>query len=119
VESRLGGGELYKYQEMWRGEEMKYVVIWKFKELTEDVMEASRKLTELREKEPDKLPKILFPNHTILDTTPNTSLKGFAVVEVENVKQIANWIKGSLDKWSVKYIPIMDTNEMSKHFGWT
>ena len=91
---------------------MKFVVLWYFKEHTKEIREASRKLTELREKDPKKLPKIIFPNHAILDTTPNSALKGFAVVEVENVEQIANWIKGSLEKWSVKYLPIIEATKM-------
>jgi hypothetical protein len=95
---------------------MKFLVWWEFTEDISKIQKVSAFLNEDRTKNPDKYPKLLFRNHALMDTTPISKLKGFAIVEVESVEQMANWIKHTYQTWSVKYVPIMDAVELTEQW---
>ena len=89
---------------------MKYIVFWKFAEWTPEGTEkvSSKGMSAKREKDPEKYPKLLFPNHIFLGQN-----KGFAVVE-GTPEQVANWVIGFEGTMKHEYIPIMESTSWSE-----
>jgi len=92
---------------------MKYIVFTETIQDLEKVLEKAPKLFADREKFPGKYPKLLFPNHAFLDTSPGGKIKGFAVVE-GTPESIAKWITDVDGAWSLKYVPIVETALMTE-----
>jgi hypothetical protein len=97
-------------EECWERLGMKYIVFTEVQDM-EKAMEIGLKLMADREKVPGKYPKRLFPNHAFMDTSPSGKWKGFAVVE-GTPEQLANWVTDVDEAWSLKYVPIVETNLM-------
>ena len=89
---------------------MKYIVFTEIQDM-EKAMEIGPKYLSDREKVPGKYPKLIFPNHNFMDTSPSGKGKGFAVVEGTS-EQLANWVTDVDGAWSLKYVPIVETNLM-------
>ena len=89
---------------------MKYIVFTEIQD-TEKAMETGTKLMADCEKLPGKYPKLLFPNHTFMDTSPGGKWKGFAVVEGTS-EQIAKGVTDVDGAWSLKYVPIVEITLM-------
>ena len=89
---------------------MKYIVFTAMQDV-EKTTEIQPKIMADREKFPGKYPKLLYPNHTLMDTSPSGKMKGFAVVE-GTPEQLANWVTDVGGAWSVKYVPIVEAKLM-------
>ncbi len=99
-----------RVEEYWERLGMKYIVFTAIQDVKK-TMEIAPKLMAEREKIPGKYPQLIFPNHTFMDTSPSGKLKGFAVVE-GTPEQLANWVTDLDGAWSVKYVPIVETDLM-------
>ena len=85
---------------------MKYLVHWEFcPEDIDKVIAKSNKANEIREKEPDKLPKYLFPPQY----TGNG--KGFSLVEITSPEQFNYGNLFWFPEMNFKYIPCNDVSE--------
>jgi len=90
---------------------MKYILFWEFCPSDLDkVIEKSVKRTKMREKNPEKYLKTLFPSHSI-----GGQCKGFSVVEA-TPEQVRDYVLYSLPELQVNFKPLFESAKMIEDY---
>jgi hypothetical protein len=90
---------------------MKYIVFWEFdpKDM-EKVIKKTMEFNKKRDKDPEKLQKLIFPPHSMFNET-----KGFSITE-STLEQMAEATMWFFPEMKMKYVPIIESAKMMELF---